>query len=669
MADLKAIKLPNNTAYNLKDAVARPNSPFYGSCSTAAATAAKEVTVTTGFSLVTGAKVVVKFTVTNTASNPTLNVNSTGAKAIYYRGAAISAGQLAANRIHEFVYKGTQYELIGDLDTTYSNATTSTNGLMSSTDKNILDNLYKQIGAYGVTNTTKSTNVAYVVYIDNITLTHGTVIFVRFALAGGASNGANATLDVNPTDDTSNAKPIYYKNAAVKAGVISSHDTVALVYDTSKVTTGAWRIIGACGTATETSDGLMSAADKVRLESMADGATANTGTVTSVATGAGLTGGTITTSGTIKANLVTETKMSVAAGDPTSTASRYYPAALDSNNKLAVNIPWTDTNTKVTNTLSNTTKAYITGTSSASTNTGTQYFDDGIYIEDTTSNLHVEGTINGAIPYGYCETAADEIAKTINVPGTFSLVKGARVVVKFVNGNTAANPTLNVNSTGAKAIYYKKVAIPADAIAEKATYEFIYNSASNRYELVGDINTDETTVPSAYCTTAAATAAKTAICTGYVLQGNTYIQVIMVNKNDFQGQISLNINNRGAKPIYINGAISSSTNYTLPAGTYLAYCTDNSYYFRTDGVLAKTSYTPAGSVTVNPSINATPVIVNSITNVGTLPTFTVDSGVLTITAGALPTKGSDQSVMPSNATISATGSFSDTKATISVKGN
>ena len=88
----------------------------YGSCSTAAATAAKTVACA-GFTLVTGAKIAVKFTVTNTAANPTLNVQSTGAKAIYYRGAAISAGYLAANRTYEFIYNGTQYELVGDLDT------------------------------------------------------------------------------------------------------------------------------------------------------------------------------------------------------------------------------------------------------------------------------------------------------------------------------------------------------------------------------------------------------------------------------------------------------------------------------------------------------------------------------------------------------------------------
>ena len=91
----------------------------YATCDTAAATVAKVATTNPGsnFSLETGARITVKFTVTNTAANPTLNVNSTGAKAIYYRGSAISAGYLAKDRTYEFVYNGTQYEFIGDIDT------------------------------------------------------------------------------------------------------------------------------------------------------------------------------------------------------------------------------------------------------------------------------------------------------------------------------------------------------------------------------------------------------------------------------------------------------------------------------------------------------------------------------------------------------------------------
>ena len=92
------------------------NRANYGTCSTAAATATK-VVACAGYALVTGAEIAVKFTVTNTAANPTLNVNSTGAKSIYYRGAAISAGYLAANRTYAFRYNGTQYELVGDVDT------------------------------------------------------------------------------------------------------------------------------------------------------------------------------------------------------------------------------------------------------------------------------------------------------------------------------------------------------------------------------------------------------------------------------------------------------------------------------------------------------------------------------------------------------------------------
>lgn len=47
-----------------------------------------------------------------------------------------------------------------------------------------------------------------------------------------------------------------------------------------------------------------------------------------------------------------------------------------------------NTDTKVTNTASNTKKFYITGTSSSSTNTGTQYFDTGVYVTATAGYLH-----------------------------------------------------------------------------------------------------------------------------------------------------------------------------------------------------------------------------------------------------------------------------------------
>ena len=43
----------------------------------------------------------------------------------------------------------------------------------------------------------------------------------------------------------------------------------------------------------------------------------------------------------------------------------------------------------VTNTLNTSAKAYLTGTTSASTNTGTQIFDTGVYLTTTAGGLHV----------------------------------------------------------------------------------------------------------------------------------------------------------------------------------------------------------------------------------------------------------------------------------------
>lgn len=53
--------------------------------------------------------------------------------------------------------------------------------------------------------------------------------------------------------------------------------------------------------------------------------------------------------------------------------------------------------------------------------------------------------------YGYCQTAAVAAAKVVDMTG-FTLLEGTTIHVKFQYANTAANPTLNVNGTGAKNI-------------------------------------------------------------------------------------------------------------------------------------------------------------------------------------------------------------------------
>ena len=58
----------------------------------------------------------------------------------------------------------------------------------------------------------------------------------------------------------------------------------------------------------------------------------------------------------------------------------------------------------------------------------------------------------GSTAYGYCQTAAGTAAKVVDMTG-FKLNTGATIFVKFQYANTASNPTLNVNSTGALPIY------------------------------------------------------------------------------------------------------------------------------------------------------------------------------------------------------------------------
>lgn len=109
------------------------NINHYNTCSTSASTTAKTVSKA-NFQLSTGAEITVKFTYTNTASYPTLNVNSTGAKSIYYNGTNIPASALAANRVYRFVYDGSYWQLVGTLGYTKTSELTNDAGFLTSTD-------------------------------------------------------------------------------------------------------------------------------------------------------------------------------------------------------------------------------------------------------------------------------------------------------------------------------------------------------------------------------------------------------------------------------------------------------------------------------------------------------------------------------------------------------
>lgn len=151
------ILLPDNTTQFLADSVS-PRA-YIGTCATAAATAAKVVTVgdfpldSNGKPLV-GTLIVVKFSKTNTGEAPTLNVNGTGAASIWYNNAAYTASSNIggyASRYTTYVWDGTYWVWVShgtDNNTTYSAMTqanltagTETTGRLI-TVKLLRDNFY-----------------------------------------------------------------------------------------------------------------------------------------------------------------------------------------------------------------------------------------------------------------------------------------------------------------------------------------------------------------------------------------------------------------------------------------------------------------------------------------------------------------------------------------------
>lgn len=85
---------------------------FYGQCSTDATTQAKVVTIS-DFLLVAKGNVAIHFTKAISVDGATLNINSTGAKPIYYHGAALTRNVVKADNVVTLQYDGTRYNIVG----------------------------------------------------------------------------------------------------------------------------------------------------------------------------------------------------------------------------------------------------------------------------------------------------------------------------------------------------------------------------------------------------------------------------------------------------------------------------------------------------------------------------------------------------------------------------
>ena len=234
-----------------------------------------------------------------------------------------------------------------------------------------------------------------------------------------------------------------------------------------------------------------------------------------------------------------------------------------------------------------------------------QYSDAGLTYNPNTKVLKVNSAavltahqtikqdgVTGATVnrYGTCSIAAGTAAKTVNITtGTFSLETGAKVTVYFSNKNTADNPTLNVNSTGAKRIYDGNalIGIGTNKGLLSGAVSFVYNSTLNSgvgaWQIVGNYNNSDIRFADFFgeSTTAAGTAAKETTNNSRNYNGLDLVDglsaIIWHQYANSGTNATLNVGGSGAKAAYnASGTRISGSTGTWTAGDIIRWVYDTS---------------------------------------------------------------------------------------------
>lgn len=171
----------------------------------------------------------------------------------------------------------------------------------------------------------------------------------------GTSDGATLNLS------DKGAKPVYLDAETRVTNQVKAKSIVRLSYHSSIISDGAWLLIGGVNNEIPTASAsikggikigyiqneknypiVLDANERAYVNVPWEGGSSGGGTVTSVDTGAGLTGGPVTSSGTIKANLTSDTLLADESLSPAYNKDKLYPVRIDKNGKLSVVVPWYD---------------------------------------------------------------------------------------------------------------------------------------------------------------------------------------------------------------------------------------------------------------------------------------------------------------------------------------
>lgn len=199
---------------------------------------------------------------------------------------------------------------------------------------------------------------------------------------------------------------------------------------------------------------------------------------------------------------------------------------------------------------------------------------------DTTGNAYR----TASIPMGTVDSTSTATAFTATIDGITALRDGVCMWLKNGIVTSAEGFTININNLGAKPVYHNMGATTAVTTTFNVNYTmlFIYNSTrvtGGCWDMVYGYNKDTTYTPVklgfgyAVCSTAAATAAKTASLSSYALTTGGIVAIKF--DNAVPANATLNINSKGAKAIYFRGAAITAD--VIKAGDTVTFMY-NTYY-------------------------------------------------------------------------------------------
>lgn len=283
------------------------------------------------------------------------------------------------------------------------------------------------------------------------------------------------------------------------------------------------------------------------------------------------------------------------ATDPngSATTSRY-----DSNVKLTPS-----TNTISANISGNaaTASAAQSGSALETAINGKAPTSDGVYYVSGTTDYpawvanHAYAVNDNAISGGkayYCKTAHTSgssfdsskwtaiVTPVIKgtITGVTALYTGIKIALRWPITGGSSSTYLNINNLGN--VYIRRnngnitTHLPANSVS--------FLAYDGTYWQWADYDSNTTTM-GAYCDTAEGTQDKVATSTSTVYTAGETFLIMFTKANSYNGKITLNINSQGKKDVWINGAVSSSSNKTLPAGEHWCHYDGSVFHIWTDG--------------------------------------------------------------------------------------